>query len=248
VIRLLLDLSSCEPAFGLALDEVLFESARLAGVSTLRAWVNDRAVVVGRSQSAAAEVDLERARALRVPVVRRISGGGTVVHYPGNLNLSLAVSDSRTLGGVEEAFARVGAVLVLGLGALGVAAEVDGNAILVVGRKVAGAAQARRSGAILYHTTLLVSRDREGLGDLLLAPRPGYRPSAVPSHPRPTTTLADAAGRRLRLRAVAKRLAPRLAAVLGEQPVRGRLTRDEVERARDVARMKYGSPEWNLSR
>lgn len=192
MIRLLVDLVPCAPAAGLALEEALFETARAGGEDSLRIWVNDRAVVIGRSQGAASEVDLPAARDLGIPVLRRLSGGGAVYHYPGNLNVSLCLRDGRPLGGVAEAFARLGGTLARGLAAFGPGVTLAENSLLIDRRKVGGAAQARRGASLLYHTTLLVEPDAIPMERLLLALRTGYRPTRVPSRPRPTTTLVEA--------------------------------------------------------
>ncbi|HHE51816.1 MAG TPA: lipoate--protein ligase family protein, partial [Candidatus Acetothermia bacterium] len=66
MLRLIVDLDPADPAFGLALEEVLLESTR-SGADTLRFWVNDRCVIVGRSQAVECEVDLSRLGELHIP-------------------------------------------------------------------------------------------------------------------------------------------------------------------------------------
>jgi lipoate-protein ligase A len=98
---LLLDHSCATPAENLALDEALLEEAENAqpagaGKPTgevLRIWESATlAVVLGRGCRAADEVDLAACRRDRVPVLRRPSGGGTVLIGPGSLMYTLVLS------------------------------------------------------------------------------------------------------------------------------------------------------------
>jgi len=248
MIRLIRDLAPSDPALGLALDEALFESVRAGGADTVRLWVNGRSTVIGRSQEVHAEVELEEAGRLAIPVIRRISGGGAVYHHPGNLNVSLYLGDARPLGGVEEAFSRIGGAIAAGLSELGIDAETDGNRLICAGKKIGGAAQARRGTAILYHTTLIVRSDQIPMKRLLRALRPGYFTSAVPSHPFPTSSLSEIIGRELSLAAVGDLVAAAIIRSLDETPIDGRLSTEEAARTEELLREKYKRDEWNRQR
>ena len=245
MIRLICDPAPIDPRFGLALDEALFERARMAGANTVRVWVNARAVVIGRSQAIAAEVDLEAADRLKIPVLRRISGGGAVYHHPGNLNLSLCLSDAGRLGGVNQAFHRIGKAIADGLSSVGIRVNPVENRLIVGGRKVGGAAQARRGKALLYHTTLIVRPDSIPMERLLCALRPGYRTPAVPSHPFPTASLSEIIGEEVPLEQVGVAAAVGIARTCGSEPRDGVVTQDEIRRAEELVREKYGTERWN---
>ena len=79
----LLDLTLPTPAENVALDEaLLLEAERSDGSSSevLRIWEPpDPMVVVGRSTSVAAEVDVDRCWSDNVPILRRCSGGTSIV-------------------------------------------------------------------------------------------------------------------------------------------------------------------------
>lgn len=228
---------------GLALDEALLESIRAGGRPILRFWVSERAVVIGRSQDAADEVDRVAAERDNVPVVRRCSGGGAVVHYPGNLNVSLVIRAGGA-GGVEAAFARFGACVSEAIGALGVGAYVEGSAVVASSGKLSGAAQARRGDAVLYHCTLLLEPDVVPMDRYLRALRPGYVASRVPSRPRRTVTVSEIVERRVEAPEAVASLGRAFAGLLGGEDGGQGLTPGERARGEALRRGRYEDPSW----
>jgi len=247
MIRLIRNLTPSDPTYGLGLDEALFASAYTGGVGTIRAWINDRAVVIGRGQRVADEVDLVQVRALCIPVLRRLSGGGAVYHYPGNLNISLYLGDPRLLGGVKVTYARLGKAVAHAISHFGVKVTPEGNNLFVDGKKIGGAAQARKRNGVLYHTTLLISPDTLPMDALLRALRPGYDPHGLPSHPHPVTTLSAYIDPPA-TEEIADQIATALAETIGQRPSPGKLSPDERKRAERLAKEKYSSERWNRYR
>lgn len=195
-MRVILDLSLRDPAENLALEEAILRSYGDDKVPpTLRIWRNPRCVVIGRGQNPEEEADLDFCRRYRIPVVRRQSGGGAVYHHPGNLNFSLFLPLDGPWRDVKRAHEEIGGLLA---GALedrfGLRAEFAEGSLFVAGLKVSGMAQYRRRG-LLYHGTLLLWDDRVPMEKVLLALRPGYSPSGVPSRPSPTGSLSSLLGR-----------------------------------------------------
>jgi lipoate---protein ligase len=90
-----LELTLSSAAENLALDEALLEEAEAAQSpdETLRLW-EPRApmVVVGRSSRIDVEVHVDACRELGIPVLRRPSGGASIVAGPGCLMVSLVLS------------------------------------------------------------------------------------------------------------------------------------------------------------
>ena len=75
--------NSFDAAFNLALEEVM---TRNHDRGFLMLWRNANAVIIGRNQNTAAEINADRVREYQCDVVRRSTGGGAVYHDLGNLN------------------------------------------------------------------------------------------------------------------------------------------------------------------
>jgi len=93
----LLDLTMRTPEENLALDEALLASAEGgAGPASerevLRFWESPEPFVVLGVSEKLSGVKLDACEAAGVPVLRRSSGGGTVVQGPGCLNVALILS------------------------------------------------------------------------------------------------------------------------------------------------------------
>ncbi len=221
-MRVIIDFALRDPAENLALEDAILRSYGADRVPpTLRIWRNPRCVVIGRGQRPEDEADLEFCSRHRIPVVRRPSGGGAVYHHPGNLNFSLFLPLDGPWEDVRRAHELVGELLAAALEErLGLRVEVREGSVFAGGLKISGMAQYRRRG-LLYHGTLILWEDRVPMDRVLLALRPGYSPSGVPSRPSPTGSLSGILGREVSLEEGARLL---LAAF---RPL-GRFGREEI--------------------
>jgi lipoate-protein ligase A len=164
----------------LALEEALVRAVPPRPV--LRIWQNGTCVVIGRGQRVSREVNVAACAASGVPVLRRASGGGTVYHDPGNLNISVAVP------GWEPGLAGELAALVAGvIGRLGLQASIGGRGVFIGPAKVSGlASQVTRDGT-LAHATLLVTTPADRVQAYLTPAPPDRHP--LDSHRSPALPL-----------------------------------------------------------
>ncbi|MDC7788881.1 lipoate--protein ligase [Rhodoplanes sp. TEM] len=173
-----LESDSVDPRFNLALEQVVFDSLDPAQ-DCFMLWRNDNAIIVGKHQNTAAEINAEYVRQRNIHVVRRLSGGGAVYHDLGNVNFTFitAAGGDRPLD--FGAFCRP---VVRALAALGVTAEISGrNDMTIGGRKFSGNAQYRKRGRVLHHGTILYDSDLSVLGKALMVPKDKYESKAVQS-------------------------------------------------------------------
>lgn len=181
----LLRLTSNNVFTNLAAEERLFQ--RFSNKSLLF-YVNAECAVLGRTQNPFKEVDVAYAAANGIPIARRRSGGGTVVHDEGNLNFCFVRPR-------EEHDPLLNAKLVASVlrEEFGIKAAVNKRAdILVDGMKVSGAAYRISRDRAYHHGTLLINSNLDRLRRLLKSPlSDGLSAMGAPSIPSPVTNLCD---------------------------------------------------------
>lgn len=160
-----IEVTTTDPTFNLALEEYVFEKMSRDREYFLT-WRNDNAIIVGRHQNTAAEINEAFVKEKNIKVVRRLSGGGAVYHDLGNLNFTFIV-DAKP--GQKVDLRKFCQPIADTLCALGANATVDGrNDILIDGKKVSGNAQYVRQGRVMHHGTILFDSDMSVLGQALI--------------------------------------------------------------------------------
>ncbi|KAM8904933.1 lipoyl amidotransferase LIPT1, mitochondrial [Spinachia spinachia] len=173
----------------LALEDWIEDNVDLQHRSILLLWRNRPAVVIGRHQNPWAECHLPAMRGAGVALARRRSGGGTVFHDLGNLNLTFFSSKTaydrrRNLRVVTEALSRLRPALEV--------RATDRFDILLNGQfKISGSAARLSRKSSYHHCTLLHSADHSALAEMLRPSCPGIHSNATPSVPSPVANLQD---------------------------------------------------------
>lgn len=252
--RYLPDDGERDPRTNLAREEAIARHVAAdatAPTPVLRLWRNAPCAVVGRFQLASAEVDRAAAAALGAPVLRRFTGGGTVWHDPGNLNVSVVLRPEDAVLAADPSLRRlpglyrlVLAPLTAAVRSLGVAAEMTEREIVAPGGKLSGVAAWLGGRALLVHATLLVGADLDALARVCNGP-------GAPGDPRWERTRS----RRVGVTSLARELsgAPLDAAVeaavlaaFGVDPaVRAALAPAERAAAGRLLRDRYADPAWH---
>lgn len=181
-----LNLKSTDPYFNLAVDEYLLKQRY---EDFLVISVNDRSVVTGKHQVAHRELSTGFAFENSIPLIRRISGGGTVFHDEGNLNFSFILNSAE---GKQIDFRKYTLPVIAFLDTLGVKASLEGrNDLKVNGLKISGNAEHVFRNRVLHHGTLLYSTDLDILRSVLRKDTSAYSTRAVPSNPSHVGNLGD---------------------------------------------------------
>lgn len=157
--------ANTDPYFNLAAEEFLLTNA--AG-PIFRLWRNSPSVIIGRNQNAMAEINTDYVKEHKIPVIRRLTGGGAVFHDLGNINFTFI--DRRTdAEDTAEMFRRFTAPIIEAIRSLGINASLEGrNDLTVEGRKFSGNAVCIHGENVLQHGTILFS---SSLGSLSAALR-----------------------------------------------------------------------------
>jgi len=165
-------------AENLAMDDAAGRSAGATGLRQLRFWWGGPpAVAMGSSERPEQVVHVEACARLGVEVLKRSTGGGSVLQTADVLNYSLVTPAPASLN--PKAGFRPGIDLICEiLAAFGVVGSPEGTSdVSVDNRKISGNAQARRWGALLVHGTLLSEFDYDLAETVLKHPprEPAYR-------------------------------------------------------------------------
>ena len=203
-------------------------------------------VVVGRFQEVSSEVDVDLCHQKNIEISRRFTGGGTVFHDKGNLNLTIVTpkQEGLSLGRFNE----INCTAILNsLDQLGVQGKfVSPNSIEVSGRKVSGAAAAMGRNYAFWHASILVSTDTDLLDHLLLPAKTLKQTKFIRSRWRPVVTLEQALGERVELQDVKHELVRAFARSYGVELEFGRLSMEENRLMESLHAKKYLTSEWNL--
>ena len=163
-----LESDSVDPHHNLALEQHVFDHLAVAH-DYFMLWRNDNAIIVGKHQNTAAEINAAYVKEHGIRVVRRLSGGGAVYHDLGNVNFTFITSAK---GGKAFDFATFCRPVVEALASLGVHAEINGrNDMTIDGKKFSGNAQYRKHGRVMHHGTILYDSNLSVVGNALAVSR-----------------------------------------------------------------------------
>jgi lipoate---protein ligase len=223
----------------LACDEALLDECEEGRPDEILSFwePRQRFVVLGYSNKVSTEVNLDSCKVDGIPVLRRCSGGGTVLQGPGCLNyaLILEIRQGTATANIAEANAFIMNRNRNALNALlGGQVLIQGHTDLTwQGLKFSGNSQRRRRRFLLFHGTFLLQLDLSLVEQVLRLPskQPAYRRNR--SHKDFLTNLpvgADA------VKEVMK-------TAWGADDVIEELPEERIDQLVDV---KYARDEWNL--
>jgi len=229
----------------MALDEVLLD--RLIGGArgpVIRFWAwTERALVIGSHQSVINEVDQAAARTLGFTITRRMSGGGTMICEPARtITYSMYLPASAVSGiSFRQSYAALDAWAVKSFVDLGVPASYrEINDIISPRGKIAGAAQARRRGFVLHHTTIAHSMDVTLVAQLIRIGRDRLSERGVRSAEKDVSPLSWFT--QLSCTDVTTHMERSFETTFRAR--RSELSEGEIERAARLVESKYATPAW----
>ncbi len=165
-------------------DEILRLADAAESGDVLRFWAPPAVfIVLGRTCREEVEVNAQACRRDHIPILRRSSGGGTVLQGAGCLNFSLVLSKARhpEIASITRSYQYILSRVISALDTCGVVAEFRPLCDLVLPineKKFSGNAQRRGRRYILHHGTLLHDMD------LSLVSRYLFMPSRMPDYRR----------------------------------------------------------------
>lgn len=251
--RLIVDQEGRAGSWNMALDHALAECAGPnEGVLRLYSW-DPFTISFGRNEPSAGLFDLVTAAEEGLGFVRRPTGGRAVLHAE---EVTYAVIlPARALGGLREAYVKINEGLVEGLRSLGAPVEMADEGptlspdagpcfqapapgeVMVAGRKLVGSAQVRIGSVILQHGSIILRGDQETLSRLSGRDVGGVPPAGLEE-------FAATVSREEVSRAVSEGIG----LALGGSWRQADYHLQEIERAKQLERARYGTDEWTWRR
>jgi lipoate-protein ligase A len=234
-------LGTHDPFFNLALEEVLLKSRK---EEYLILGINSPSVIIGKHQVAHRETDTRFVTENKIPVVRRISGGGTVFHDSGNLNFTFI---RQCDPGRQVDFRKHTQPVIDFLISLGINAKFEGkNDIKVDGLKISGNAEHVHRNRVLHHGTLLFSSSLDLMRNSIRADKSCYTSRAVESNPSSVVNLKDKMNLFAGIDEFSKEMMHYFSRIIPGFKEYG-ISRNDNEEAEALAENKYKTWEWNYA-
>ena len=227
-------------AFNMAIDEALIENIGDAPILRIYGW-RPGAVSIGYFQSIQEEVDLEKCSKIGVDVVRRLTGGGAVLH---EFELTYSFITKQYPQNIMESYSWICEAIVVSINRLGFDANfIPLNDIVVKGKKVSGSAQTRRKGVLLQHGTVLLGVDVDKMFCVLKVPSEKLKDKIIKDVKERVTSLSG-----ITFEEMTSSLKSSFATKFDAKLLADAMSTDEIIRASWLAERKYRSREWNFRR
>ena len=237
---ILINRSETDPYFNIAAEEYVLKNYE---EDVFMLWINEPSVIIGKHQVATAEANILFTHLNDIPVVRRISGGGTVYHDEGNLNYSLISTGKE---GTLVDYEKYAGTVIRALASLGINSYLENKSSLFTqGMKFSGNAEHVFKNRVLHHGTLLFRTNMDRLRQCIRPGHDGYNDRSVKSVDSNTINLSSLLPDEVGMEEFRIRLIRQVREDFPEIRDHGFNTchRDEIKK---LAEHKYLSDEWNF--
>jgi lipoate-protein ligase A len=205
-------------------------------------YCNTPSIVVGKHQNTLAEINLSYVMEHGITVARRISGGGTVYHDPGNLNFAFITTG--TDGHLVD-YRKFTRPLIDAMGTMSLKVTLGSrNELLINKLKISGTASHVYKQRVLHHGTLLFSSEMDHLSLALKAPPGRFRDKAVRSVPSRITNIRDHLTHKMEMEEFQEKI---FSHIMNSVKGASRYTYSDhdLESIQSLVKQKYSTWEWN---
>lgn len=176
-----------DPYFNIAAEEHILKSYH---DDVMMIWQNQPSIIIGKHQNTLAEINYSFLEKNNIPIIRRISGGGTVYHDLNNINYSVIETVERKDRLID--FERFLKPVVDFLRSLGIQANFGGiNNLFINNMKISGSSAHVFKKRVLHHGTILFNSNLEFLNRAIHPPQLEIEDKAVQSIRKKVTNVSD---------------------------------------------------------
>ena len=229
------------PYFNIAAEEYVLKNFT---EDCFMLWRNEPCVIAGKHQNTLAEINLDFIEENKLPVVRRISGGGTVFHDLGNLNFTFIKT-----GSTEKLvnFRKFTEPIIGALATLGVEAKFEGrNDLTVDGKKISGNAEHVHKNRVLHHGTLLFSAELGKLSNALKVDPSKFQDKAVKSVRSRVTNISEHLSNPISIEEFEKTIYDHVIKSDKEAKFH-EFSSQDIDNINELVKIKYNTWDWNFA-
>lgn len=238
---ILINRNETDPYFNIAAEEY---ALKYFDEDIFMLWINETSVIIGKHQVATAEVNIDYTYQQEIPVIRRITGGGTVYHDTGNLNYSLIINGE---AGKLVDYEKYAGTVIRALATQGIPVSMQGKSSLATeGMKFSGNAEHVYKNRVLHHGTLLFSSNLDQLRKCIRPKHEHYIDKSVKSVDSMITKLQDHLAPNMNMNDFRDMLIKQIQ--IDFPGIRSyHFTEEDQRQIHDLVKEKYSRKEWNYA-
>ncbi len=234
---------SIDTHFNLATEEFLLR--RNLEEDIFFVWKSQKAFVFGRNQNPFLEVSPEYFHK-DIPIIRRISGGGTIYQDMNTINFSYLTSDYHNRINDYEYFLKP---IILALQELGIDAIFKPKSnIFVNNKKISGNAQAFINKKLLHHGTILFNTDLRIIEEALIKNKNSLAGNYIFSNKQEVVNISDFLDPQVIIDDVIEKIIAFVIKLRDIKPAKITFSEEEVKDISLLAENKYKTWDWNFGK
>lgn len=237
---ILIERNQTDPYFNIAVEEYLLKNM---DEEIMMLWQSKPSVILGKHQNTLKEVNIKYVTEHKIPVIRRISGGGTVFHDLGNINYTLITRGEKQENLVD--FRKFTLPMILFLKQFGLESQFEGkNNLTINGKKFSGNSAHVFKNRVMHHGTFLFDTRLDILENIINQHQSGVQDKAIESVQASVTNISTHLKEKIVLLDFKKKMYDFFQDYFGIKIIQN-LTDEMTQSIQILADKKYHNWSWN---